>query len=223
MLAYTIEAALGSGVCGEVMVSTESSEVADVARVFGADVPFMRPDVLSRDPHGVVDVCLHVLDGYAKAGKQFRTMVILLPTAPLRTPDDLRSAMRHFRDYGAQFLMTVSSFEHNPYGALQFAPSADGRVAPCFPEYVGRMANTLPAAYRHDGVACIVDVDAFCKARTYYGRPLHACVTNWPSGVDVDTAADFALAEYYLQKRKADGEAGLSEQDVRTSSAPPVP
>lgn len=204
MVAYAIKAARDSGVCGEVMVSTESPEVADIARECGAAVPFLRPAVLGRNPHGVVDVCMHVLDAYEQTGRRFRTLAILLPTAPLRTAEDVRRAMETFSSLGASFLMTVSPFEHNPYSALRFVPGEEGRLTPCFPEWSGRMASTLPPPFRPDGAVCIVDVAAFRKAGTYYGDPLHASVTPWPNGLDVDTLADFELAEFYLSRRLAE-------------------
>jgi len=201
LLAWSVRAALESGVCGEVMVSTESGEVAALAREAGARVPFMRPAHLGRDPHGVVDVCNHVLDAYGAMGRDFETLVILLPTSPLRTATDIVACMDAFRNKGARFLMSVCRFEHDPYRAMHL--HEDGLMTRCFPDAAGAGRKDFPQGHRVNGAVCIVDVAAFREAGTYYGEPLHAHVMPWDRSVDIDTEADFAFAEYLLQRGSA--------------------
>ncbi len=200
LINYTIETAIESDVCGEIMVSTDSEKVAEIARRAGANVPFMRPCHLGRDPYGVVDVCLHVLEEYEKRNNFFDTLVILLPTSPFRSAKDIKNSLRMFTETGAEFLMSVSEFEHNPFAALvedQFNPNI---MRPSFPAFVGKKRHELPDTYRANGAICIVSVSAFKKARTYYGEPLFAYKMPWHRSVDIDTENDFLFAEFLIER-----------------------
>lgn len=201
LILYTIEAALVSGICGEVMVSTESPKVAEIATVAGAIVPFMRPDYLGKDPSGVVDVCLNVLSTYENQGKIFEKLIILLPTSPFRGVNDIRAANKLFEGCDAKFLMSVSECEHSPYGALRADPNHENRMIACFPEYIGRKRHEVPQSYRANGAICIVNVTAFKEAGTYYGTPLYVYEMPWFRSIDIDTEIDFNFAEFIIENR----------------------
>ena len=202
LLQYAVEAAFESGVCGEIMVSTESEEVARVARENGASVPFMRPEFLGRDPYGVSDVCLHVLGEYEKMGQTFDKLIILLPTSPLRTAEDIKNADAVFDRESARFLMSVTEVVHSPHAALQRSEKGAPHVmVPCFPEWFGKKRHEIPVAYRIDGAVAILDVAAYREIGTYFGEPLHTYVMPWQRGVDIDTEADFAFAEFLIKER----------------------
>src|SRR5207302_2200477 len=85
LLEWAILSARESKLFDRISVSTEDNEIAATAEKLEIDVPFKRPDALSRDPAGVVDVSLHVLDEWQKRGENYDTLVILLPTSPFRT------------------------------------------------------------------------------------------------------------------------------------------
>ena len=85
IIAYSIEAALGSGLFDEVMVSTDSKEIADVAKAHGAVVPFMRSEKTSDDFSGTADVLFEVITEYEKRGRHFDEMCCIYPTAPFVT------------------------------------------------------------------------------------------------------------------------------------------
>ncbi len=199
LINYTIEAALNSIICGEVMVSTESAEISKIAEIAGAKIPFMRPDKLSKDPAGVVDVCMHVLSEYEKVDRFFKKLIILLPTSPFRSKEDIQESNRLFEESEAKFLMSVSEFGNNPYGALYFEKDKFNTVSSCFPDYVGKKAHEVPKTFRANGAVCIVDVDAFKEAGTYYGTPLYAYVMPWHRSIDIDTEHDFKFAEYLIK------------------------
>jgi len=196
MLARAGEALTDSGVCDRVVVSTEDEGVANVARALGLDVPFLRPMNLARDPAGVVQVALHCLEILQGQGEFYDTLVITLPTSPFRTSEHVRDAYRHYCEVGAQFLMSVSAYDHTPFAALK---SEDGVLTPWFPDYFGRKSQEMPAAFRPDGALHVLDVPAFVKAGTYFGQPLYAYEMPWPCGTDIDTPADLAIAEALVQ------------------------
>jgi CMP-N-acetylneuraminic acid synthetase len=199
LINYTIEAALASEVCGEVMVSTESRKAAQIAKAAGAKVPFMRPDYLSKDPYGVVDVCINVLKTYENNGVRFKKLIILLPTSPFRSKNDIRAANKKFDSCNAKFLMSVSEFDHNPFGALRTNISNKDQMIACFPEYIGKKQHEVPKCYRANGAVCIVEVNAFLKAGTYYGKPLYTYIMPWQRGLDIDNEVDFRFAEFIIK------------------------
>ena len=199
LISYTIEAALSSGVCGEVMVSTESPEIAEISRKFGAEVPFLRPEHLGSDPYGVVDVCMHVLEEYEKRGYTFKTLIILLPTSPFRTDRDIAQANDIFINNKASFLMSVSEFDHNPFGALLYQNNSESIMVSCFPDFIGRKRHEIPVTFRANGAVCIVDIQAFKEQGTYYGDPLHTYLMPWERSIDIDNEIDLEFAEYLIK------------------------
>ena len=196
LINWAFDAVRCSEVCDQIILSTESQEVADVARSAGMDVPFLRPDHLARDPAGIVDVALHALDELEKAGQVFTTLVIAAPTCPLRTSQDVRDAYKLFQRSDRPFVMSVNEFSHTPFAALRM--SASGRLSPCFPEYFGRKSQELPKTYRPNGAVHVLDVPAFRLAGTYFGDPLIAYVMPRERSYDIDTALDISEVEAFL-------------------------
>lgn len=203
LLAWAAESARDSGLIDRLIVSTEDEEVADVARGFDIDVPFMRPLDLARDPAGVSDVALHALEELRRRGEEFETLIILLATSPFRTAQDIRAAHDLFLRQGRPFLMSVSAFPHTPFAALDLAE--DGRLEPFFPDCFGKKSQELPTAYRPNGALHILDVAAFERARSYVAQPLVGYVMPRDRSVDIDTADDLREAEAIL--------AGKSDHD----------
>ncbi len=201
LVAYPIETALRSALCDEVMVSTEDARVADVARAYGAEVPFYRSSHLAQDPYQAEDVCLHVLDQYAAMGRQFDTLLLMLPTSPFCSVADVRASMRVFREHDGKFLMSVARMDTHYYHALRFLDDT-AILSPFFDDdhLHDRVSPMTPV--RANGAVTIVDVTAFRAARTYYGTPLLGYEMPWERSIDIDTEADLALAEFMLARRK---------------------
>lgn len=200
LLQWTIEAALRAGCLDRVVVSTEDAEAAAAARKFGAEVPFMRPQHLARDPYGVVDVCLHALDELESGGERFDHLVVLLPTSPFRTSQHIGEALRQYRALGAEFLMSVTRLDHSLLAAHVLQGDY---MQPLHPEWIGRLgarANkaALPELVKANGAVAILRVPRFRAERSYYVYPLAAYSMSWPAGLDVDTEDDLLLAEALL-------------------------
>ncbi|MGF1631588.1 MAG: cytidylyltransferase domain-containing protein [Kiloniellaceae bacterium] len=196
LLAWSAEAVRASGVVERIVVSTEDEEVAQAARDLGLEVPFMRPLELARDPAGVVQVALHALDMLEAAGKTYDTLIVLLPTCPLRSADDIRGAYELFISRNRPFLMSVSEFEHTPLAAL--GVTEDGRLEPYLPHYFGRRSQEMPKAYRPNGAVHVLDVRAFREAKSYLAQPLVGYVMPRERSFDIDTEADLRAVECHL-------------------------
>lgn len=200
LLQWAIDAGLRSGCLDRLVVSTEDKEAAEVARAGGAEVPFMRPDYLARDPYGVVDVCLHALEKLEAAGDSFDHLVVLLPTSPFRRAHHIAEALNRYIELKADFLMSVSQLD---YSLLAAHTLRDSFMEPLHPEWIGRLgANAkkgeLPELVKSNGAVTIVNVARFRTERKYYVYPLAAYPMPWPAGLDVDTEEDMLLAEALL-------------------------
>ncbi len=198
LLGWAIDAARASGVINRLIVSTEDEVVANVAREYGAEVPFLRPEELARDPAGVEQVALHALKAMRQQGVEFKTLVILLPTCPFRTAEDIRDALELFQKKNGKFLMSISPFPHPPFSALNL--TEDNLLQPLFPEFIGKKSQQLPTAWRPNGALHILNVAAFEKEKSYYAQPLIGFPMSREKSVDIDSADDWLEAEFRLSQ-----------------------
>jgi CMP-N,N'-diacetyllegionaminic acid synthase len=201
LLARTIQRIQAIKFVDRICVSTEDEEVAEEARKFGVEIPFMRPAHLARDPAGVVEVALHALDWLEAKDEIFETLVILLPTSPFCQVADIEGAIRTYIDQGVDFLMSVSREVHSPLSSLILK---DGKLSPLHPEWLNRTGaradKELPIIVRANGAVTIVNVAAFRRERNYYGYPLAAYEMPLERSVDIDTEMDFQFAEFLADR-----------------------
>ena len=160
IIAYSIEAALKSELFDEVMVSTDSEEIADIARKYGANVPFMRSFETSNDHAVTADVLAEVLAEYKSIGKTFDTILCLYPTAPFVTADRLKDAFSQFSMAKPNSLMSVVRFDFPPQRAVIIR---DGKVEFQYPEYALTRSQDLVPLYHDCGQFYILDADNFSK------------------------------------------------------------
>ena len=147
MIAYSIEAALDSGLFDEVMVSTDSREIADIAVTCGAAVPFFRSAETSDDFASTSDVLLEVIRRYRELGQRFDYMCCIYPTAPFLTAEKLKEAMRLMELEQPVSVMPVVRFSYPPQRC--FVQREDGTIAYKYEEYLRSRSQDLEPIY-HD-------------------------------------------------------------------------
>lgn len=201
LIGYTIEAALKSEFISDVIVSTDSEEIAAAARSFGATTPFLRPDELSIDTANAVDVYLHTMD-YMRKNYDYQQdkFLVLLPTAPLRTVAHINQAVRQFFDCKADTLISVKKAENPP--GWYFVKNQAGMI-----NNAGFTANTSMQNrqenneyYIPNGAIYILDYELLKKKRTYYSDKTIPYIMDKKESVDIDTTDDFEYAEFLLKK-----------------------
>jgi pseudaminic acid cytidylyltransferase len=200
LLAYTVEAALESGVFDRTIVSTEDEEIADIAREYGATVPFQRPAELATDTAQVVDVVDHVIEYYDDCDETFEELGVLFPTSPLRTAADVRDAYQLFCDRAdASFLMSVTEYQYSPVQALQ---ERDGMLTPYWDndEVVTSRSQDQPDLVVSNGAIYFMETDAYRTQRTFYGDSLIGYRMPPERSVDIDEQFDLELAEFILNR-----------------------
>jgi pseudaminic acid cytidylyltransferase len=197
LLAWTVEAALASGLFQRVVVSTEDEEIARVAERHGA-VVLPRAAALATSTATGVDVCVDAIERLRAGGEAFDVLAFLLPTSPLRTAEDLCGAWERFVERDADFLMAVTDYAIPPFWALE---ERDGYLRPYWGHEYLVKSQELPRVSVDNGAVYLARVEAFLRERTFYGERLVGYWMPRERSVDVDEPVDLALAEFFLARR----------------------
>lgn len=206
LIAHTIDAAKESGVFDRIIVSTDDAEIAEVAKQYGTEVPFMRPAELAGDTTPTLPVLVHALE-WLKEHESYvpDTVMLLQPTAPLRSPEHIREAVELFTQSGADSVVSVSEVpgHHNPH--WQFNLDNEQRISiftgEAFKDIVKRRQE-LPKTYTRNGAIYLFKTSLlFAAAPSFYGTDVRAFVMDAASSVNIDSPEDFALAESRLVAR----------------------
>ena len=204
MIAWTIEAALKSPSLTRVVVSTDDEEIAEVAKHWGADAPFLRPAELARDDTPGIEPVLHALQWLAKHENYHPDYVMLLqPTSPLRTTEDIEAAVRIARERGGVSVVSVTKAATHPYWMKRITENGElAELAPTEQEYSRR--QELPPAYALNGAIYLIKADTLLEQRTFYPDHTLAYVMPVERALDVDERWDLYLADLVLQDKNSD-------------------
>ena len=149
LIAYSIENCLKSGICDEVIVSTDDPVIAAVAKEYGAKVPFMRAPELSNDFAGTGIVSLDAYRQMTKLGGSYDTVCTVYATAPLLTPEHLKAAYEQFKAAQADYLFACCEF---PFPVQRgFYQDANGAPVAIMPECQMMRSQDLPRAFQDAG------------------------------------------------------------------------
>ncbi|MCE3294324.1 MAG: CMP-N-acetylneuraminic acid synthetase [Crocinitomicaceae bacterium] len=202
IIAYPIKAALDSGLFDEVMVSTDDAEIAEIAREYGAKVPFMRSPANSDDFSGTAEVLLEVLAEYTKEGKHFDTVCCIYPTAPFVNPEKLQEAFRMLREKKADAVLPITAFSFPIWRSFKLE---NDKVAYNWEEFAPKRSQDLPKAYHDCGQFYFLDCEKFIQSRKMV--PENTCGIEVPETEvqDIDEETDWKIAElkYLLFKEGA--------------------
>ncbi len=198
LMAYSIDAALQSGLFDEVMVSTDSEKYAEIAKQYGANVPFLRSEALSGDNAGSWDVVKEVLDRYKDMGKDFDTICLLQPTSPLRDADDIKGAYNIFNKKASVAVISVCEMEHCPLwsNTLPEDKSLAGFLRP----EADKPRQEIETYYRLNGAIYIVKTEEIYKGYNFYEEGSFAYVMPTWKSVDIDSALDFEMADFLIKR-----------------------
>lgn len=196
IIAYSIGAALASGLFEEVMVSTDDEAIADVARGHGAAVPFMRSEAASDDFATTAQVLQEVLATYAQAGRSFEDACCIYPTAPFVTADRLREACARLRETGASAVIPVTRFSFPIWRSFRME---QGRLAYHWPEHAARRSQDLPPAYHDAGQFYFFRTAAFIDSGQLVSADTVGIEVDELEVQDIDSEQDWRLAEIKYQ------------------------
>lgn len=199
IIAYSIEAALQSGLFEEVMVSTDDEEIARTAREYGAKVPFMRSSESAGDYASTDDVLLEVLTAYQGQGRVFDTFCCLYPTAPFVTARKLQTAMGFLEK--ADSVMPVVAFSFPPQRCVVINEAGELRMK--WPEHAKTRSQDLEPYYHDCGQFYCCRTEPFLQYGTTDLPRMIPMIMSELEVQDIDNQDDWAIAELKYQRMLA--------------------
>jgi len=201
LIAHSIAHAQDTGIFDEIFLSTDSQEYADIAVNYGANVPFLRSDKLATDTASTWDCVKEALDQYYTMGKKFDIFVLLQPTSPLRTAQDIVVAVETLMLNNADAVVSVSEADHSPlwYNTLPENKSLNGFLRQ---EVLTKNRQQLPTYYRINGAVYVVRTDHILRSQNIYDCNSFAYIMPRENSIDIDTLLDFSIAEHLLMQKK---------------------
>ncbi len=197
ILAYSIEAARKSGLFDRVMVSTDSGKIAEVARAYGAEVPFLRSEKTAGDFATTADVVAEVLDSYRAQGLTFDILACLYPTAPFVTAGILQEAAKKLEESSTDGVVPVVRFSFPPQRGFVVR---EGLLAYEYPEFRSTRSQDLEPLYHDAGQFYLCRVDAFLRERTVVPEKCVPLILPETRVQDIDNEADWEIAEIKYQR-----------------------
>ena len=202
LLAYTSETALQSQHLTEVMVSTDDSQIAEVAKSLALTVPFLRPIELAQDATPTIDVIIHALLWYQNQNIFFDAVCLLQVTSPFRTLTFLNEAIEKFISSGCDSLVSVQKVPHeyNPHWTFEVNQAGHLKIATGETEIISRRQE-LPTAYHRDGSIYITKSEVILKTHSLYGKSTAFIESDSEFYVNIDTIEDWKKAEQMIQTK----------------------
>lgn len=198
VLAYSIEPSIASDFIKKTYVTTEDEEISDISKKFNAEV-IERPQELAKDTSSSVDVILHALDYLEEKEILPDFFVLLQPTSPLRTTEDIENAIRLFINNECDALISVCEIDHT--SMLSLALENKFLVPNCDKDFLNKRRQDLPTYYSPNGAIYITTPNSLRKNKTFIPKKTIPYVMPKERSVDLDTPFDFKLAEFLLNNK----------------------
>ncbi len=197
LIAWSIEASVNAKLIDRTIVTTDSDDIASVSKKYGADVPFSRPKELATDESSLNDVVIHTINWLKEnESKTYDYVVLLMPSSPLRTPEELDAFINYYfnkKKSDDDTLICAHILPQNYAWVMQTKPS--GYSDFCF-DYVKKVANRqeLPQLYIPSGLIYIAPTEVFLKTKSFYTDKTILFPTREEETIDIDTEEDWQIA-----------------------------
>lgn len=198
MIAWSILAAQKSGLFERIIVSTDDAEIAEIARAYGAQTPFLRPPELSDDYAGTTEVIAHALSWLHAQGAQINAACCIYATAPLIRIEDLLRGLETLESGDWAYAFSVTEFSSSVYRSFQ--ASSEGGLTMLFPEYFTARSQDLPVALHDAGQFYWGTYDAWTQGLRIFDR--HSAPVSIPRWrvQDIDDMDDWIRAEMIFKQ-----------------------
>lgn len=204
LIAYSIDAAIGAGAdVQSVILSTDDEEIADTARGLGLPVDYMRPAELATDTAGSREVILDVMDWADRRGMEYDCVVLLQPTSPMRTPDDVKEALAMYSP-DIDMVVSVKEASCNPYYNCFETDGVSGYLNISKGDGMVTRRQDAPKAWEYNGAVYVINPKSIKE------KPMGAFTRRVPyimpgsRSVDLDTPADWLVAEALMTTNNKD-------------------
>ena len=193
---YSIHASINSKLIKNTYVTTEDNEIAEISLNYGAKI-IKRPIELSKDESSSVDTILHSLDYLEETDKLPEFFVLLQPTSPLRTSEDIDNAINLFIENDCNALVSVCKLDHS--SMLNFSIKNNYLKNNCDESYFNTRRQELPTLYSPNGAIYIITSRALRKSKSFFPKKTIPYIMPKEKSIDLDTPFDFKLAELLLK------------------------
>jgi CMP-N,N'-diacetyllegionaminic acid synthase len=199
LIAWTIEQALSSKVADRVIVSTDSVEIAEVARAFGAETPFLRPDELATSSAGKLPVLMHLVEWCESQGNKVEKLIDLDPTSPLREVRDIKACVDLLND-STDVVITGYESDKNPYFNMVEQKSSGYYERVCVPSSEVVSRQSAPKVYAMNASIYVWWRSALMPSLWKSPRIALYSMPRERS-IDIDHPIDFELVELMMQRK----------------------
>lgn len=204
LIAHTIENAKKSKFLDEIMITTDSQEIADISKEYGANVPFLRPEHLATDTATSFDTTLHVLNYYEEElNKNYDYLILLEPTSPLREDEDIDNMIKKLIDNSDSYDSLCSIGEIGEHPSIVKKIENDNIVPFCSELELTTRRQDNEIAYFPYGVGYLVSTKAFKKEKTFYTKRNYYYKINRYQCYEIDDIYDFLAIENIMKYRKS--------------------
>ena len=199
LIAYTLDAVADSKLLDRCVVSTDSEEIAAIAREHGGDVPFMRPAEFATDDSLALDVLNHVIDTLKNDGEEYDYILMLQPTSPLRTGADIDACIQMAVEKNADSVFSMKKI-------ADFAPQKlkvleNGQIKPFLGEEKGQSAprNKGQDVYKRNCAVYLTRTELI-QAGDQFGETSYAYVMPEERSIDINDQSDVSFTEFLMSK-----------------------
>lgn len=200
LIAYSIHCGLDSKYIDKVFVSTDDREIARVAKTFGGEVPFLRPEELAQDGSKTIDSLVYTVNKLKELGETYDYLVLLQPTVPLRKTFHVDEAIEKLLESDFHDLVSVSEVHDHPILMRKIKDNGELENLLPLPSSVRR--QDFPSVYRVDGAIYIMKLDENFNLNTSPNDGKLSYVMANKYTTDIDTYLDIKIVEYYLEEER---------------------
>lgn len=201
LIEYSIDFALNNlKFDDELCISTNDEAVIEIAKSKGILIPFTRPEELANDNASSHDVIIHAINQYEKLNQTFDAVLLLQPTSPFRIQDDFTRLIKEY-NFDIDMVVSVKLAKENPYFTL-FEENCNGFLTK---SKVGdfERRQDCPEVYAFNGSMYLINVESIKKSRISELKNVKKIIMPEERSVDIDTLADWTLAEFYLKNENS--------------------
>ena len=202
LISYTIEAAVNSEICDEIMVSTDNDKIAELSKKYGANVPFMRPKLLAHDDSKMMDVIMHTINWYEKRKKTYDLFLYLQPTSPLRNAKHVLEAFKIFFKKDADIIISVNKSKSIPQKMNTLPEDLSMKNFISRNIHCKNRQEFVPY-YELNGAIHIAKWDVLKDSKSWFTNKCFAYLMEEPYCLDIDTQLDFDFAEFILNRERS--------------------
>lgn len=201
LIEYSIDFALNNVKKDDALcISTNDETVIAIAESKGITIPFIRPEELANDSASSHDVIIHAINQYEKLNQTFDAVILLQPTSPFRIQDDFTNLIKEY-SVDTDMVVSVKLAKENPYFTL-FEENSEGFLNKSkIGNYERR--QDCPEVYAFNGSMYLINIASIKKARISELKNIKKIIMPEERSVDIDTLADWTLAEFYLKNENS--------------------